>query len=81
MGLYPNLEAEMARNGVTQRDLSELLGKTPETVCKWMNGRNGEFTVSAAFKIAEHFFSDCSPIYLFKRSDAKAVDDQSSLAR
>lgn len=70
MALYPNLEAEMARNGVTQRDIAQLIGKRPETVNKWMNGRNGEFTVSAAFKIAETFFGGCDAAYLFERSDS-----------
>ena len=70
MALYPNLEAEMARHDVTQRDIAQLIGKRPETVSNWMNGRRGEFTVSAAFKIAETFFDGCDAAYLFERSDA-----------
>lgn len=72
MSLYPNLEAEMTRHSVTQRDISDFLGKSPETICKWMNGRNGDFSVTDAFRVSEHFFSDCVPTYLFARSEEKA---------
>ena len=58
MALYPNLEAEMARNGITQKDIANLLGKTPETVCNWMNGRSGDFPVGAVFQLKEEMFPD-----------------------
>ena len=65
--LYPNLEAEMTRHSVTQVSIAELVGKTPETVSKWMNGRNGEFPVSAAMEVKREFFPGCDVEYLFDR--------------
>lgn len=68
--LYPNLEAEMARNGVTQRDMAELLEKTPETICNWMSGRSGEFPIGAAMRVKGAMFPDDSVEYLFDRKDS-----------
>lgn len=65
--LYPNLEAEMARNRVTQKDLANLLDKTPETICNWMNGRSGDFPVGAVFRVREELFPECTVDYLFER--------------
>lgn len=64
MAVYPNLEAEMARSSVTQKDIASLLGKTPETVCNWMNGR-GEFPVSAVMTVKREMFPNHSVEYLF----------------
>ncbi|MBQ9785088.1 MAG: helix-turn-helix domain-containing protein [Clostridia bacterium] len=65
MALYPNLEAEMTRNGVTQKDIASLLGKTPETICNWMNGRSGDFPVGAVMQVKREFFPNQSIEYLF----------------
>lgn len=68
--LYPNLEAEMARNRITQKDLAILLDKTPETICNWMNGRSGDFPVGAVFRVREELFPECTVDYLFERKTA-----------
>lgn len=65
MAIYPNLEAEMARHGVTQRDLANKLGKTPETICNWMNGRSGDFPIGSVFRLKDEFFPECTVEYLF----------------
>ena len=65
--IYPNLEAEMARKRVTQKDLASLLDKTPETICNWMNGRAGDFSVGAVFRVKEELFPECTVDYLFER--------------
>lgn len=38
--VFPNLEAEMARNKVTQVKLAEILGITPTTLSFKMNGKS-----------------------------------------
>lgn len=67
MALYPNLEAEMARGGIAQKDIAELLGKDPTTICNWMNGRSGDFPVGAVFRVKEELFPNCTVDYLFER--------------
>ena len=37
--MYPNLRAEMARNKITQGDLSEALGWAPSTASLKVNGK------------------------------------------
>lgn len=70
MSLYPNLEAEMARNSVAQKDLAELLGKDPATICNWMNGKSGDFPVTAAFQVKSELFPNLAVDYLFERRTA-----------
>ena len=38
--MFPNLEAEMARNKATQVKLAEILGITPTTLSFKMNGKS-----------------------------------------
>lgn len=65
MALYPNLEAEMKRNGINQKDIAALLDKTPETISNWMNGRSGEFPVSAVMTVKREMFPNHTVEYLF----------------
>lgn len=71
--LYPNLEAEMARFGVTQLDIASTLGKSPATICGWMNGtRGGDFTIQDAATVKRELFPGDSNItleYLFERNE------------
>ena len=62
---YPNLEAEMRRYGVTQRDMAERLGKRPETICRWMHPGAVTFPVDDAFEIARGLFGGLPVDYLF----------------
>lgn len=55
----------MRRQRVTQQDIAEYIGRRPETVSKWMNGRSGEFSIGMAIAVKEHFFPTCSIEYLF----------------
>ncbi len=57
----------MRRQGVTQQDIAEFVGRRPETLSKWMNGRTGEFSIGMAIKMKDHFFPGCSVEYLFAR--------------
>lgn len=64
MPRYKNLRAEMARHGVTVRQIAELLGVRFATVSDKLNGRSRFFT-DEAIRIKQHFFPNCSLEYLF----------------
>lgn len=51
---YPNLEAERARRGMTQSDLSALLGVSPKTYQNWQTGKT-ELPTSKLCKLADIF--------------------------
>ncbi len=37
--MYRNLEAELARQNITKKELATKLGKTPTTMCLKLNGK------------------------------------------
>ncbi len=51
---FPELRATMARHGVTQNDLAELLENSPHTVGKKINAL-AEFTFNDMVEIKEYF--------------------------
>lgn len=63
--MYRNLEAEMVREGITRKDLAELLDVRYATVVDKLKGKFS-FTLDEAFKIKNGFFSDLSFEYLFE---------------
>lgn len=63
--MYRNLEAEMAREGVTRKDFAELLDVRYATVIDKLKGKFS-FTLDEAFKIRSEFFPTLSFEYLFK---------------
>lgn len=36
---FPNIRAELARNGKSAKELAHILGVTPATFSNWMNGK------------------------------------------
>lgn len=60
---YPNLAAEMARHGVSQAQVAEAIGKTPETVSRWMTGKN-PMPTDKAMEIRDRFFPGVTVDYL-----------------
>ena len=66
MPYYPNLEAEMARAGVMRKDVAALLGKTPDTISAWMEGKESGFPVAYAFKLRNELFPGVSIEELFE---------------
>lgn len=66
--MFRNLEAEMARNGVTKVDIAELLGVRYATVIDKTRGRS-RFYVSEALKIQKKFFPKHEIAYLFDSSE------------
>ena len=61
--MYKNLEAELARNGFTQKDLCELLNLHSSTISNKMNGIR-EFKLIECKKIA--IWLNSSIDYLFE---------------
>ena len=50
--MYPNLNAELARIGLSQRDLASRLGRTPGTLSLKLTGK-ASLTLPEAAKIKE----------------------------
>lgn len=63
--MYENLEAEIARAGVTKREIAVFLEIHENTLAYKM--ARGSFTVEEAFKIKHNFFPNCELEYLFYR--------------
>ena len=64
--MYRNLNAEIARNGLTKMDLAKYLGVRSATVYDKMKGKYS-FTLDEAFRIKKKFFPDLELEYLFER--------------
>ena len=59
--LYPNIEAERSRNGLSKTALASKLGVTRDTFAKWQSGKTS-IPASAIIKMASLF--TCSTDYL-----------------
>lgn len=62
--IFPNLRAEMARKGLTIRDLAEAISVSRETVSNKLSGKT-QIYLGEAFQIIERFFPDKDVAYLF----------------
>lgn len=67
-----NLSAEMARYGVSNIDIQNLLSCTDKTVRNKINGVT-EFSVREAMKIRDVFFPGMKIEYLFAGADDKGA--------
>ena len=67
--MFPNLEAEMARNKITQAKLADILDVTPTTMSLKLSGRSS-LSLKECVKIKRKVFPDKSLDYLF------ATDEQ-----
>lgn len=61
---YPNLIAEMKRQGITPKEIAEAVEKSPDTINNWLKGK-GEFPIGKAFAVQERFFPTLPISYLF----------------
>lgn len=61
---YPNLNAELARIGMTHKQLADRIGRPHVTVNNWMIGRTS-VPVSDCFRIKDELFPELSVDYLF----------------
>lgn len=66
--MYRNLEAEIARSGVTRKEIANVIGCTVGTVCQKLNGKSA-FTLSEAKTIKDFLAVDISIEDLFASND------------
>lgn len=64
MVTYPNLEAELARNGLTREDIATALGLHPSGVYLMLSGKRN-ISVSRATEIRDKLFPGKAIDYLF----------------
>ena len=50
--MFPNIKAEMARNGMTKQSLAEYLGISSTTIRNWFNGKS-EISSGALVKMVK----------------------------
>lgn len=62
--MYPNLNAEMARNNVSQKDIALYLNKDESTISYKSSGKSDWF-LKECKAINEHFFPNLTIDYLF----------------
>ena len=62
---YPNINAEMARNGMNRTDLAKKLGVCRKTVYNWLT--KGQLPLDVVVKLADLF--DKPVDYLLGRSE------------
>lgn len=62
--MYQNIRAEMARCGITQKQLADSVGVSHVTLCKWLNGKSAP-TIENALSVAKVL--GCDVAYLFAR--------------
>lgn len=65
---YQNLKAEMKRNGLTNKDLSEFLDMSVNNFSLKLNG-GVVLTVPEAMAIKKEFFPDADLEYLLEETD------------
>ena len=63
---YRNLDAEMARYGITNKMMAEAIGKSSESIDKKRSGRI-DWKLSEILAVKKTFFPDLSLNYLFER--------------
>jgi transcriptional regulator with XRE-family HTH domain len=62
---YPNLIAEMKRQGITPKAIAEVVDKSPDTINNWLKGK-GEFPIGKAFAVQEKFFPHSPDLLLIQ---------------
>ena len=73
MALYPNLMAEMAREGITAEKMAEKIGINVATMSAKIN-HEGRMKLHEAVKIRDCFFPGMAIDYLFSARSAGKID-------
>ena len=73
---YPNLEAEMKRQGITGKEIASYLNIGTNTVSSWFNGANASFPIAKARSVRDHFFPSQTLDYLFSEEPITPNDQQ-----
>lgn len=63
--MYPNLEAEIARMGLTNKDCAEICGIAEKTFSNKRTGQT-EFVLSEMKALQRNAFHNCTIEYLFE---------------
>lgn len=63
--MYKNLEAELARNSISKKEISIILGRAYTTTLSRFNG-NSDFSIQEALLIKKELFPDKTLEYLFE---------------
>lgn len=66
MAEYRNLKGELAKNGITNTQVAELLGVHINTISNKLEG-SSSFSIEEAFKIKGSLLPYCDLSYLFAR--------------
>lgn len=70
--MYQNLKAEMARFGITNKNIAECIEINDQTVSNRINGNGAEFSFGETVKIRDQFFPGMRLEYLFTKFEASA---------
>lgn len=70
--VYPNLRAEMAREGRTIKSVAELLKCKEETAAAKLQ-KEGRLTVKEMWKIRNEYFGTADLNYLFQMQDKPLI--------
>lgn len=64
--LFPNLQAEMARNGIVVSNIAKVIHKTDKSARSKINGM-GEFSLGEVVSIRDQLFPGMKLDFLFER--------------
>lgn len=70
--IYKNLAAEMARKGITKKDLAKSLNMRYPTIVDKTNGKSRLY-LDEAVKIRDMFFPEFDLEYLFDVDDTRGI--------
>ena len=68
--MFPNLNAELARENLGANNIAQVIGKDLRTAKNKLNGTT-EFTLMEIFAIRDNLFPKLGLEYLFRRSTEK----------
>jgi len=61
---YTKFKAFLVENNINQREVAELLGKSPSALNQKLNGTGGDFSISEIRIICEHFKISADEFFL-----------------
>ena len=67
--MYSNLKAEMARCGISQKEMADFLHIHENSMCNKING-SSPISIEEAFKIRNKYFPNIELQYLFVKESA-----------
>lgn len=73
--MYPNLNAEMSRNDLEQKDIAKKLNKGQDAISLKFNGKRA-WLLDEAKKIKAYFFPNLTIDYLFATKDESKKEEK-----